>query len=131
MASLMDIFRDLEDKIDDLQRDTKFCINNYDYHHKNNEPEILAKIQTVLAECGPEADVFHKNMEQFKETIAKARMKCAELDDIMKEFGITEESVGGGSNCNTGNNSTATTGHSHSFREEDVTAYDGNKENMK
>ncbi|XP_011295585.1 uncharacterized protein LOC105262376 isoform X2 [Musca domestica] len=131
MSNLMDIFRDIEDQIDDLQRDTKFCLNNYDYHHKNNEYEILKKIQNILEESASDGPEFQMNLEQMKETIQVAQRKCLEVDEIIKDLGITKSANDGGSHNPTGNS--PTTGHSRSFIEEQLqnNNHDENKENIR
>ncbi|XP_075156192.1 uncharacterized protein LOC142229514 [Haematobia irritans] len=125
MSSLSDVLRDMDDKIEDLYRDTKFCLNNYDYHHKNNEYEVLNKMKCILDECAPDGKRFIKSMKKFKDTIDLARKKCSEVDDLLKELNIDPG--------NTGNSPSV--GCSRSFIEDENATdaageLDGNKENI-
>ncbi|XP_073829107.1 uncharacterized protein [Musca autumnalis] len=129
MPNINEIMRNFDEQIDDLLRDTKFCLNNYDYHHKNNEYEILNKIRSILEDCSPDGVEFQRNLEQIKETIEVAKQKCSEVDDMIKELGITNGDGDGGSNNTSGGNF-PTTGRSSSFIEEEVVRQE-NKENVR
>lgn len=93
MSSLSDTLKQLEEKLEDLQRDTKFCVNNYDYHHKNNENEILEQLNGILNESYQDVQEFLNNIEKVRVLMHTANKKCSEVDKLLKDFGVNDEII--------------------------------------
>ncbi|TMW52493.1 hypothetical protein DOY81_002453, partial [Sarcophaga bullata] len=90
-STLMQTLRSLEDKLEDLRRDTRFCFNNYDYHHKNNEYEIMDNLQDILNESLQDGEEFLNRMKNVRSSITTARKTCSELDDLLLKVGINPD----------------------------------------
>lgn len=114
MTSLNEILKSLEDKLEDLQRDTKFCVNNYDYHHKNNEDEIIQNLQDILKESLQDGQEFLSQMKNVRSSIDTARKKCSEIDEMLEKLGVNNEMPEESSSC--------AIGASNSFHEEQDSA---------
>ncbi|KAM7348252.1 uncharacterized protein ACRADG_007670 isoform 1-T11 [Cochliomyia hominivorax] len=128
MSSLNEILKSLEEKLEDLQRDTKFCVNNYDYHHKNNEHEIVQTLQGILKESLNDGQQFLSYMKNVQSSIERARTKCCKIDEMLTDLGVSTENAEMDGLC-------ATVGGSNSFHEEHdagkycIDVLDENKEN--
>lgn len=126
MANLNSTLHLLEEKLDELQRNTKFCVNNYDYHHKNNERQILQNVKGILKDSLMEGKQFIESMENMRSSIKAARKKCNEIDELLENLGYKSEASDNAWGCPEG---------SRSFHEEQVgskhfvNALEENKEN--
>ena len=124
----MQTLRSLEDKLEDLRRDTRFCFNNYDYHHKNNEYEIMENLQDILKESLKDGEEFLNRMKSVRSSITTARKTCSELDDLLLKVGVnpdtsnTTAAISATGNCHTGSHSFSESGNTDEVLEE-------NKEN--
>lgn len=119
MSSISETLQLLEDKLQDLQRDTKFCVNNYGYHHKNNEHEILRSLHDILKDSQKDGQEFIDHVQNVRTSIDTARKKCSEIDELLIGLGVSKEMPG-----------TADWPGSRSFSEEqEINVSDENKEN--
>ncbi|XP_011180017.1 uncharacterized protein LOC105210637 [Zeugodacus cucurbitae] len=73
------------EKITDLQQQTHFCINNYDYYHKNNESEICRQKEKQLRVSGMYLKEFLNTLEAFQNTIQDITSQCDEVDAILEK----------------------------------------------
>lgn len=71
------------DKVTDLQQQTHFCINNYDYYHKNNEFDILRQKKKQLRVSAMYLTEFLNTLNAFQNTIKDATSQCDEVDVIL------------------------------------------------
>lgn len=125
-STITQVLKSIEDKLEDLWRDVRFCLNNYDYHHKNNEYEIMESLQNILNESLQDGEEFFHRMKTVRSSITTARKKCSELDELLLKVGVNPDTstVRATGNC-------ATTGGSQSFIESDENnALEENKENL-
>ncbi|KAI8127856.1 hypothetical protein CVS40_2454 [Lucilia cuprina] len=91
MSSFNDTIKLLKEKLDDLQRDTQFCVNNYDYHHKNNEYEIIQDLHCILKDSLVDGQEFLSYMENIRSSIETARRKCSDIDVLLVDLGVDTE----------------------------------------
>ncbi|XP_017494165.1 PREDICTED: uncharacterized protein LOC108382292 [Rhagoletis zephyria] len=71
------------EKITDLQRHTRYCINNYDYYHKNNEFDILRNKEKILRTSAVHLNDFLNTLAQVQDTIEELNKQCDEVDAIL------------------------------------------------
>ncbi|XP_037816779.1 uncharacterized protein LOC119607084 isoform X2 [Lucilia sericata] len=91
MSSFNDTIKLLKEKLDDLQRDTQFCVNNYDYHHKNNEYDIIQDLHCILKDSLVDGQEFLSYMENIHSSVETARKKCSDIDVLLVDLGVDIE----------------------------------------
>ncbi|XP_039961018.1 uncharacterized protein LOC120775087 [Bactrocera tryoni] len=73
------------EKVTDLQQQTHFCINNYDYYHKNNEFEILRQKEKQLRFSAMYLKEFLNTLESFQIAIQDISSQCDEIDVLLEK----------------------------------------------
>lgn len=73
------------EKITDLQQQTRFCINNYDYYHKNNELDILRHKEKKLHTSSKYINEFLNTLAEVQNTIEEMNKRCDEVDMILEK----------------------------------------------
>ncbi|XP_053947642.1 uncharacterized protein LOC128856366 [Anastrepha ludens] len=73
------------DKISDLQQQTHFCVNNYDYYHKNNESDILRQKQKQLRVSAMHLNGFLNALTELQNTIEEITTQCDEVDALLEK----------------------------------------------
>uniref|UniRef100_A0A1A9UHR0 Uncharacterized protein n=1 Tax=Glossina austeni TaxID=7395 RepID=A0A1A9UHR0_GLOAU len=86
MSELDHTLKLVDEEIAKLRQKTMFCLSNYDYHHKNDEYKIIAELLLILQEAEEEGERFTRNISNLKNIIEKCRNKCAEANQLLKEF---------------------------------------------
>ncbi|XP_020712885.1 uncharacterized protein LOC105664585 [Ceratitis capitata] len=74
------------DKVAELQQQTHFCINNYAYHHKNNEFDVLRQKEKQLRVSAIYLNEFLGTLSDFQRTISEMNNKCDEIDVILSNL---------------------------------------------
>lgn len=73
------------EKVTDLQQQTHFCLNNYDYYHKNNELEILRQKEKQLRVSAMYLKEFLNTLDAFQNAIKDMSSQCDEVDAILEK----------------------------------------------
>ncbi|XP_018784098.1 PREDICTED: uncharacterized protein LOC108965881 [Bactrocera latifrons] len=73
------------EKVTDLQQQTHFCINNYDYYHKNNEFEILRQKEKQLRVSAIYLKEFLNTLDAFQDAIQDISSQCDEIDVLLEK----------------------------------------------
>ncbi|XP_055909641.1 uncharacterized protein LOC129944318 [Eupeodes corollae] len=91
MTDLKEIRTKVDYKIEELRQQAYFAINKYDYHHKNDELQILEQQIEILGQVTGTYTRFLNEMQKFNQTLNDAKQMSAEFDQLLGQLEPTTQ----------------------------------------
>ncbi|XP_037942372.1 uncharacterized protein LOC119675254 [Teleopsis dalmanni] len=88
MSTLQEKKTLLENKLEALQEQVGFCLYKYDYHHQNNEENILKKECNLLIAVKDSTQYLLKEYNILSSKIIEANNKCNEVEKLLVSMGL-------------------------------------------
>lgn len=85
MTDYNEIRRKIDIKLVELRQQAHYAINKYDYHHKNDELQIIEQQKEILNQVAGTCAKFLNEMQKFNQTLNDAKQLSAELDQLLMQ----------------------------------------------
>ncbi|XP_055843248.1 uncharacterized protein LOC129910033 [Episyrphus balteatus] len=93
MTDLKEIQTKVDIKLAELRQQAHYAINKYDYHHKNDELQIIEQYRNILKQVASTHTRFLNEMQKFNQTLNDAKEMSAHFDQLLKESKPTTQQL--------------------------------------
>lgn len=86
MTEFDEIQRKIDIKLAELRQQAHYAIHKYDYHHKNDELQIIAEQKEILNQVSSTCAKFLNEMQKFNKKLNDAKQMSTELEQLLMQL---------------------------------------------